>query len=207
MNLGFNRGSGFGGAVFAGNLPMTQGGVMKSTQEKQQRKEKARGQIEFWEKQKENLKSMECSTLEEIERKLEMFHTYEDQVKAAKAAYNNEQMFHVLDEAFEQGEKNAEAAEKTKPKTEEERKEEMAKEALGTDEEKGVLAEVMDEIMEEALEQLDEMTDTAQETGAALKADRIPQAGETEAAGAELLEEEAQEALEEQTYKRFDVRI
>ena len=86
MNLGFNRGSGFGGAVFAGNFPILQAGVMKSTQEKQQRREKAQGQIEFWEKQKENLKSMECSTVEEIERKLEMFHTYEDQVKAAKAA-------------------------------------------------------------------------------------------------------------------------
>ena len=207
MNLGFNRGSGFGGAVFAGNLPMLQAGVMKSTQEKQQRREKAQGQIEFWEKQKENLKSMECSTVEEIERKLEMFHTYEDQVKAAKAAYNNEQMFHVLDEAFEQGEKNAEAAEKTKPKTEEERKEEVVEEALGSDEEKGVLTEVMDEIMEEALEQLDEMTDIAQETEAALKAEKVPEAGEPEDIGAELLEAEAMVELERQMYKRFDVRI
>lgn len=202
MNFGLNRGSGFGGAVFAGNLPMLQSGVMKSTQEKQFRKEKAQGQVEFWENQKENLKSMECTTLEEIERKLEMFHTYEDQVKAAKAAYNNEQMFHILDEAFEQGEKNAEAAEKTKPKTEEERKEELAEEALGTDEEKGVLSEVMDEIMEEALEQIEEMTDLTQEAGEALKTDKIP-----EAISAELLNEEAAADPEKQIYKRFDVRI
>ena len=44
---------------------------------------------------------------------------------------NNSQMFHVMDEAEEHGEKIAEAAERNKPKTEEERKEEMVDEALG----------------------------------------------------------------------------
>ena len=66
---------------------------------------------------------MECSTLEDIARKLEMFHSYEDQIAAVKQQYNNSQMAHVLDEAKEIGEKIAEEAEKTAPKTEEERRE------------------------------------------------------------------------------------
>ena len=167
MNLGFNRGSGFGGAVFAGNLPMLQAGVMKSTQEKQQRREKAQGQIEFWEKQKENLKQKECDTVEEIAKKLEAFHNYEDEIAAVKKAYNMEQMSHILDEAEEQGRKNAEAAEKLEPKTPEERREEMVEEALGTDEGgESVLEEVLDEVteqLEEVTEQLEENQEQLEE--------------------------------------------
>lgn len=150
-------------SIFAGNLPGLHNSMLKSAQEKIERQQKAGSQIEFWEQQKENLKNMECGTVEEIAKKLEMFHNYEDEIKAVKAAYNMEQMSHILDEAEEQGEKNAEAAEKLEPKTPEERREEMAEEALGADEGEGVLEELM-EGMEESLEEiLDEATEPMEE--------------------------------------------
>ena len=62
--------------------------------------------------------------MEDIAKKLEMFHTYEDEIAAAKQEYNSSQMFHIMDEAEEEAEKRAKEAEKNKPKTEEERKEE-----------------------------------------------------------------------------------
>lgn len=129
---------------------------MKSTQEKAQRQQKCDSQVEFFEKQKANLKNVKCSSLEDIARKLEMFHSYEDQIAAAKKQFNNSQMMHILDEAKEIGEKIAEEAEKTAPKTEEERREDRIEEAAGSDEEsKGMLTEIMDEITE-VMEELDE---------------------------------------------------
>ncbi len=153
---------GAGGAA-KGNCARFLGTPLKSTQEKMQRRQKAEGEVAFWQKKKEGLKSMECGSLEEIARKLEMFHTYEDEIAAAKASYNREQMFHILDEAMEQGEKNAEAAEKSKPKTPEERKEELVEEALGIQEEKGVLSEVLDEVMEEAVKAAEKVSENAKE--------------------------------------------
>ncbi len=134
-------------------------GTSKSAQDKMERQQKAQNQIDFLENQKANLKNMECDSLEEIARKLEMFHSYEDQIAEVKKAYNNEQMGHVLDEAMEQGEKIAEATEKTEPKTPEERKKEMAEEALGLDESKGALTESLEEMEEavsEAMEEVEE---------------------------------------------------
>lgn len=139
-------------------------GGLKSTQERQERQKECASQVEFFEKQKENLKNMQCASLEDIERKLDMFHSYEDQIAEAKKQYNNSQMSHVLDEAREIGEKIAEAADKTAPKTPEEREKERVEEALGTEEEnKGMLSEIMekitevaDEIQEELEEQLEE---------------------------------------------------
>lgn len=129
---------------------------MKSTQEKAQRQQKCDSQVEFFEKQKANLKNVKCSSLEDIARKLEMFHSYEDQIAAAKKQFNNSQMMHILDEAKEIGEKIAEEAEKTAPKTEEERREDRIEEAAGSDEEsKGMLTEIMDEITE-VMEELEE---------------------------------------------------
>lgn len=147
-------------SIFAGNLLGMQNGALKSTQEKAERQQKAGNQIQFWENQKENLKKMECGTVEEIAKKLEMFHNYEDQITAVKQAYNNEQMSHILDEAEEQGKKNAKAAEKLEPKTPEERREEMVEEALGTEEDKGIL----DEMLEDAAEMLEETTENLEET-------------------------------------------
>lgn len=130
-------------------------GGMKSTQDRQERQQKCENQVNFFEKQKEKLKDMKCTGLEEIARKLEMFHTYEDQIAAAKKQYNNSQMSHVLDEAKEIGEKIAEEAEKTAPKTPEERRDDRIEEATGKDEQdKGMLSEIMDE-MSETVEELD----------------------------------------------------
>lgn len=151
MNVGFQNMS---RTLFAGA-----GGMMKSTQDKMERQEKCASQVSFFENQKENLKTMACSSLEEIARKLEMFHSYEDQIAAAKQAYNNSQMTAVLDEARERGEKIAEAAEKAAPKTPEERREEMLEEATDSEESKGMLSEIMDEMtemIEEAAEEMQE---------------------------------------------------
>lgn len=147
-----------GSSIYAGNLPIMQRPALKSTQEKSERQQKAAGQIEFWEKQKENLKNRECSTIEDIAKKLEMFHSYENEIAAVKMQYNQEQMWHAMDEAREIGEKIAEATEKHEPKTAEERKKEMVEEALGTDEEKGVLTEIMDELLQEEVSQPEEIS-------------------------------------------------
>lgn len=140
---------------------------LKSTEEKLERQEKRDSQVAFFEKQKENLKNRKCSTVEEIAEKLNALKSYDDQIAGIKAAYNNEQMWHILDEARETGEKIAEAAEKMEPKTPEERREEIIKEAIGTEDSGGLLEEVMEDaaqtqeelqeaVEEEVLEQLDE---------------------------------------------------
>lgn len=203
------------GALLFGAGSLLKVGGLKSATERQERKEKSEREIAFFEKQKENLKNKECATLEEIERKLEMLHTYEDEIAAVKAAYNKEEMFHILDEAREQGEKNAEAAKKNEPKTPEERKKEMAEEALGLDEEKGVLSETMEELtqaveeaVEETVEEATEVMETIEEAAekAAEKA-----AGEAAQRAVEENVEETVEmkALEQQArrYERFDARI
>lgn len=148
-----------GGSLFAGNLPMMQKPALKSTQEKIERQQKAAGQVQFWENQKEKLKNMECSTVEDIANKLEKFHSYEDAIASVKMQYNQEQMWHIMDEAKERGEKIAEAAEKTKPKTAEERREDMVEEALGIDDEKGALSESLEELSELAEEMTEEVTE------------------------------------------------
>lgn len=170
MNIGM-AGAGFHApgnyqskSVFAGNLPGLHNSMLKSTQDKMERQQKAGNQIAFWENQKEKLKEMECGTVEEIARKLEMFHNYEDEIAAVKAAYNNEQMAHILDEAQEQGEKNAEAAEKLEPKTPEERREELAEEAAGTEENEGVLEEMLEEVTDSMEEVLEETAEALEET-------------------------------------------
>ena len=91
--------------------------MLKSTREKIQRQEERDGKIAFFETQKQNLKNQKADTIEEIAKKLEKFHTYEDEIAAAKQEYNSSQMFHILDEAEERGEQMAKAAEKYKPKT------------------------------------------------------------------------------------------
>ena len=48
--------------------------------------QKAAGQIGYWEQRKAGLKNMECGSLEEIAGKLDMLHTYEDEIAAAKAS-------------------------------------------------------------------------------------------------------------------------
>ena len=153
-------------------------GMLKSTQDKIERQQKAQSQIDFFEKQKENLKNMKCESIEDIVTKLEIFHSYEDQIAAVKKQYNNEQMFHTMDEAKERGEQIAELAEDYAPKTEEERKEEMVEEVLDI-EEKGEFTESMEEVQEiteemvedlatESVEVLDEMMTVEELTEAAI---------------------------------------
>ena len=152
MNLSINGLNGF--SIFSQKFGTA--GMLKSTQDKLERQQKAQSQIEFFDNQKENLKNMQCDSIEDIARKLEMFHSYEDQIAAVKKQYNNEQMFHTMDEARERGEKIAELAEDYAPKTEEERKEEMVEEALGI-EEKGGLTESMEEVQEITEEMVEEL--------------------------------------------------
>lgn len=204
MNININTNNNFGG-LFSGGISLFQGGGLKSTQEKQERQQKAANQVEFWENRKDNLKNMACETLEEIAKKLEMYHTYEDEISAVKAAYNHQEMFHVLDEAKEVGEKIAEAAKETAPKTAEERMEEMAKEALETEESEG------EGLLEELTEEMQEIIKEIEEKAAEELAEKTVEQMEQAAAGQEFADtpsaEQAKvEALKE-VYKRMDVRI
>lgn len=133
--------------------------MLKSTKEKLQRQADRDSKVAFFEAQKENLKNTESLDLDDIARKIELLHSYNELIAAAKQEYNSSQMLHILDEAEEQGEQMKEAEEKNKPKTEEERKEEAIeeaiKEAAGTDESDGLLSEILDnleEVPEETLE-------------------------------------------------------
>lgn len=148
MNIKINQNGLFGNMANNG---------LKSTVDKQQRQAKCQSQVEFWENKKENLKNMECSTVEEIAKKLELYHSYEESIAAAKKAYNSEQMWHVMDEAKERGEKIAEAAKKNEPKTEEERKEELKKEAIGEEASGEGLLDVLDDLSESVEETIEDI--------------------------------------------------
>ena len=176
---------------------------LKSTQDRLERQAKRDNQIAFFEQQKENLKNMKSDSIEDISRKLDLLHGYDDQITAAKAEYNNSQMFHVLDEARERAEKIAEEAEKYAPKTPEERLEDMIEEATGVDKDAGMLAEAMDELeeiteemMEESVEELDEMSEMLEE---------VENADQTQAE-MEAASKVSTGVLPEK-YKRIDYRI
>lgn len=189
---------------------MNTAGMLKSTQDRLERQEETQKQVDFFEKQKENLKNVSCGSVEEIAEKLKMYQSYEDQISSVKAAYNQEQMFHILDESTEKGEKIAEAIDNMEPKTPEERLEEMVEEALGI-EDGGELEEAMEEL-EEVVEELteevtEEMTEDIAETlpeNAELSAEEVAQA----AAAAEAAEQEAANAAGiPEGYMPFDVRL
>lgn len=203
MNISWERTSGI-------LRRMNSAGMLKSTQDRLERQEQAQKQVNFFEKQKENLKNVTCESVEEIAEKLNMLHSYEDQIAAVKAAYNQEQLFHILDESTEKGEKIAEAVDKMEPKTPEERLEEMAEEALGI-EEGGELEEVMDELQEAAEKLTEEMAEDvtgevaeALPENAELSAEEVAEA----AAAAEAAEKEAAGAAGiPEGYLPFDVRL
>ena len=176
---------------------------LKSTQDRLDRQAKRDNQIAFFEQQKENLKNIKADSIEDISRKLDLLHGYDDQITAAKAEYNNSQMFHILDEARERAEKIAEEAEKYAPKTPEERLEDMIEEATGVDKDAGMLAEAMDELeeiteemMEESVEELDEMSEMLEE---------VENADQTQAE-MEAASKVSTGVLPEK-YKRIDYRI
>ncbi len=207
-------------------LSFLRGGILKCTQDRMQRQQETEDQVNFFEAQKDNLKNMVCESPEEIQRKLEMFHSYDDQIAAVKAAYNHEQMSHIMDEAKETGEKIAEAVEKTEPKTPEERKKEMVEEALGVEEQDGLLSEVLDqldeaeEMMEDAEAVMETMSDaeSMSETETISEAETMSEAENMAApdspeAGAvmkitEDLEAELMAGNEKNNiYRPFDVKI
>lgn len=184
-------------------------GGLESTRQRQERQAQRDNELAFFEKQKENLKNIGGDSPEDISRKIDLLHSYEEQIAAIREKYNSQEVFHVLDEAQEFGEKVAKAAEKSKPKTAEERREDLAEEALGTDEDKGELTEELEELTElteeiteelaeeleeQAKEQLEELEnlDTPEETGAQSTADLI----------SELIEEK-----QAARYQPFDIRI
>ncbi len=185
---------------------MNTAGMLKSTQDRLERQEETQKQVDFFEKQKENLKNVACGSVEEIAEKLKMFQSYEDQIASVKAAYNQEQMFHILDESTERGEQIAEAVEKMEPKTSEERMEEMAEEALGI-EDGGELEEAMEELGEVVEELTEELVEeTTEELTEALpeNADEVAQAAGT----AEAVQKEAANVAEiPEGYIPFDVRL
>lgn len=179
-------------SLYMGKLSLLSGMGLKSEQEKMQRRQKTDDEISFWEGRKESLKNMKCNGIEDIAQKLDMFHNYEEEIAAAKAAYNREQMFHVLDEAEEIGKKIADAVEKTEPKTPEERKEDMVEEALGTEDSGGMLEEILDE----AEKTLEEMQDAMSET-----------MDEALAEETQKLEELAEQPLEEQALQHGGISL
>lgn len=198
-----------GGSVFAGNLPVLQNNITQSAQDKAERQQKAQSEISFWEKQKKNLKNQECESVEEIADKLKALHSYEEEIAAAKQSYNNEQMWHILDEAEELGEKIAEAAEKMEPKTAEERREDMAEEAMGTDEDKSMMEEMMEDVsdlseeveaVEENAKELEELAEETEEMREAKEAQ------EKLAEEAKQMEEQKQEIEEQQLAARLKAR-
>ncbi len=198
-----------GGSVFAGNLPMLQNNISKSAQDKAERQQKTQSEVAFWEKQKESLKDQECESVEEIANKLKALHSYEDEIAAAKKSFNNEQMWHVMDEAKELGEKIAEAAEKMEPKTEEERREDAVEEAMGTDEGEGMMEEMMEDVSDlaedvEAMEEnAKELEELAEETEEMRKA---KEAQEKVAEEAKQMEEQKQEMEEQKLAAKLEAR-
>ncbi len=184
---------------------MNSAGMLKSTQDRLERQEETKKQIDFFEKQKENLKNVTAESVEEIADKLKMFQSYEDQIASIKAAYNHEQMFHILDESTERGEKIAEAVDKMAPKTPEERLEEMVEEALGI-EEGGELEEIMEEIEEIAEEMVEEVTEEITEELEEALPENAELSAEEVAEAAAAAEAAQKEALPE-GYLPFDVRL
>ena len=159
-------------------------------------------QIAVLEKQKANLKNRECTSVEEIEDKLGLLHSYEDQIRAVKHAFNMEEMSHILDEAREEGEKIAEEIKKLLPETKEEREDALLEEALGGEDTEGMLSELLGEIEEEPAEEIPDATPevgaehpkTKELSGAAAEMERLKElAGQAAEESAERAEEEAAE--------------
>lgn len=177
---------------------------LKSTQDRLNRQAERDNKIAFFEQQKENLKNMKADTIDEIAKKLAMFHGYENQIAAAKMEYNNAQMFHVFDEAQELSEKIAEDAEKNEPKTPEERREDMIEEATGVEND-GMLDELMDNLTDAVEEVTEEMVEDLQQSPeGVLSEDELNQMILTEEEQLEKLEQEKRIPV---NYIPFDYRI
>lgn len=206
MNISWDR---------TGGLLRGMGGMLQSTRDRLERQEETQRQVDFFEQQKGNLKNIKCESVQEIAEKLNMLHSYEDQIAAVKAAYNSEQMWHIMDESTERGEKIAEAAEKMEPKTPEERQEEMVEEALGIEDSGGMIEEIMDEVEELTEELTEEVPENLPEemTGEMAEAvpENLPEEVTADLAGqmpAETVKTQAETlAMLKEGYVPFDVRL
>lgn len=185
-----------GGSVFSS----------KAAKEKTDRQQKMNSQIDYFEEQKAGLKNKKCGSLEAIKDRLELLQSYEDEITAAKMAYNKEQMFHALDEARELAEKIAKEAEKYAPKTAEERREEMAEEALGTEENKGELTEALEELTDVVEELTEEIVESEQDVLENLEAE-TENIDASEKLSEELAAKNAKQEAALRYYKRIDMRI
>lgn len=177
---------------------------LKSTKDRMDRMAQRDNSIAFFEQQKANLKNMETNSIEDIARKLDLFHNYDDRIVAERIAYNNSQALHILDEAQELGEKIAENAEKYKPKTPEERREDMIEEATGVDQDEGMMSEMLDELSEVTEEMTEDSLDKEGE-------DSVTLLSEEERIAVQLNEEQLQDKIDEESlqkkYKRIDFRV
>ena len=177
---------------------------LKSTKDRMDRMAQRDNSIAFFEQQKANLKNMETSSIEDIARKLDLFHNYDDRIVAERIAYNNSQALHILDEAQELGEKIAENAEKYKPKTPEERREDMIEEATGVDQDEGMMSEMLDELSEVTEEMTEDSLDKEGE-------DSVTLLSEEERIAVQSNEEQLQDKIDEESlqkkYKRIDFRV
>lgn len=182
---------------------LSSGSRLKSTQDKMERQADRDEKVAYFQAQKENLKNREATTVEEIARKLELLHNYDDQIAAAKQEYNSSQMLHLMDEAQERGEKIAKAAEKSKPKTEEERRQDAVDEALGIEDSKGELTESMEKLSAEIEKLAKEATETILEEIPQEVAEELPENATENSDG--VSPEKMQE--EELAYRPFDIRV
>ncbi len=179
------------------------GSRLKSTQDKMERQADRDEKVAYFQAQKENLKNREATTIEEIARKLEILHNYDDQIAAAKQEYNSSQMLHLMDEAQERGEKIAKAVEKSKPKTEEERRQDAVDEALGIEDSKGELTESMEKLSAEIEKLAKEATEDIPEEIPQDVPEELPEnaAGNSDGFSTEKMQEEGL------AYRPFDIRV
>lgn len=182
---------------------LSSGSHLKSTQDKMERQANRDEKVAYFQAQKENLKNREATTVEEIARKLEMLHNYDDQIAAAKQEYNSSQMLHLMDEAQERGEKIAKAVEKSKPKTEEERRQDAVDEALGIEDSKGELTESMEKLSAEIEKLAKEATEDIPEEIPQEVPEELPEnaAGNSDGFSTEKIQEEGL------AYRPFDIRV
>lgn len=112
-------------------------------------------------------------------------------------------MLHLMDEAQERGEKIAKAAEKSKPKTEEERRQEAVDEALGIEDSKGALTESMEKLSAEIEELAKETTETISEEIPQEMPEELPEnaAENSDGFSTEKMQEEGL------AYRPFDIRV
>ncbi len=186
---------------------------LKSTQDRLDRQNKRDTKVAFFEGQKEKLKEMKADSLEDIARKLDMLQSYNDQIDAAKKEYNHSQMFRAMDEAREKAEKIKEQAEKYAPKTAEERIEDMIEEATGTDENEGMMSEMLEEISDSAEEMQEAIEGNMEKTAKVLEKNPSDMVAETElvSEGATVTALENGMKIEDDGdllyYKRIDILI